>query len=328
MSFKKIFFSYLSPNEMASFVKKDYNILKKQYKVKSYCYNGRFRGIFDIPRIFLGVLTSDINFSWFAYTQAYYAVLFSKILKKKSIVIIGGFDVAEEETNNKLFSQRRIHEIIFILNNADKILPVSNRLKEKAIYYTKRKDIEVIYHGFDYDYFKPSRRKCEMVITVGYLIADNLLRKGLLAFVQAAKYLPGIDFYLIGKPLDDSITYLKSISTENVKFTGWVSDEELLKYMQKAKVYVQVSDHEGFGCSLAEAMLCESTPVVTNRGAIPEVVGDTGIYAPFNDANATAEAIRLALGFNDRKAARERVKKLFPIENREKALLKIIESIE
>ena len=314
---------------MVSFVKKDFDILKKKYQVKPYCYNGRFRGIFDIPRIFFGVLFSDVNFSWFAYTQAYYAVFFSKILKKKSIVIVGGFDVAEEETDTKSFSFRRIREIKFILNNADIILAVSNRLKEKALNYSDRKDIKVIYHGFDYDYFKPSSEKCKIVITIGYLVKDYILRKGLSTFVKSAKYLPDVNFYIIGKPLDDSIVYLKSIATENVKFTGWVSEEKLLYFMQKATVYVQVSDHEGFGCSLAEAMLCESIPVVTNRGAIPEVVGDTGLYVSYNDPKATANAINTALKSNNGEQARNRIKNLFPLEKREKEILKIVEdSIE
>ena len=98
----------------------------------------------------------------------------------------------------------------------------------------------------------------------------------------------------------------------------------MLKYYQRAKVYVQVSAHEGFGCSLAEAMLCECVPVVTNKGAIPEVVGDTGFYVPYGDLKATAEAIKEALKSDRGKEARERIKRMFPVEKREEKLVSLI----
>lgn len=324
---KKIFVIYLAPRKMVSFVKKDYETLQKRYNTKAYCYTGWKRGVLDIPRILYGVLNSNVNISWFAYSQSYYAVLFSKVFKKKSIVIIGGFDVAEEETHNKKIHSKIKKQLGYSLDNADVLLAVSERIKNKAMQYTKRDDIKVIYHGFDYEYFKPGGEKEDIAITIGYVRKDYLWRKGHEVFVNAAKYLPEVRFVLIGKHLDESIDYLKSIATPNVEFTGWVSDEELFEYMQKAKVYAQVSAHEGFGLSLAEAMLCECVPVVTDRGAIPEVVGDAGFYVPFGDAKATAETIKKALKSDDGKKARDRIKTLFPLEKREKELIDIVEGL-
>lgn len=311
---------------MASFVKKDYQILDKYFDVKAHWFNGRKRGLFDLPRIISGILTTDLNVSWFAYTQAYYAVYFSKLFNKKSIIIVGGFDVSEEETLDKNFSERRIKDLKYTLNNATTVLAVSERLRKKALRFTNRKDVQLIYHGFDYEFFKPSGEKENLVITVGYVKQDNLLRKGHEAFVRAAEYCPEIKFALIGDHLDNSIDYLKSIASPNVDFPGWVSDDELVKYLQKAKVYVQVSAHEGFGLSLAEAMLCECVPVVTDRGAIPEVVGDAGYYVPFNDPKATAEFIKFAMHSDKGRLSRERIKSLYPLSKRENELLNYIEN--
>ncbi len=98
--------------------------------------------------------------------------------------------------------------------------------------------------------------------------------------------------------------------------------------MQRAKVYVQVSAHEGFGCSLAEAMLCECVPVVTDRGAIPEVVGDTGFYVPFGDSKVAATKIKDAMmATKNGKRARERIVNLFPLQKRERDLVKEIDSL-
>jgi len=321
---KSVFLTYLAPEEMVEFVKKDYKILNNEFNVKKYCYSGRKKGLLDIPPLCHGILKSDVNISWFAYTQAYYAVKLSKIFKKKSIVIVGGFDVAEESNPEKVLSYKRQKQLHYILENANVIIVISKHLKEKVLNYSNREDIKLIYHAFDYNHFKPAGLKENIVITTGYVKKDNLWRKGHETFVRSAKYLPDVKFILIGKHLDDSIEYLKSIATPNVEFTGWVTDEKLLEYMQKAKVYVQVSYHEGFGLSLAEAMLCECVPVVTEKGAIPEVVGSCGYYVPFDDPKSTAETIERALDSDIGKKARDRIKLLYPLEKRERELIESV----
>ena len=133
-----------------------------------------------------------------------------------------------------------------------------------------------------------------------------------------------IKFVLIGKHRDRSIEHLKSVAPPNVEFTGFVSDEELLGWYQKAKVYCQLSMYESFGMTLAEAMACGCVPVAADCAALPEVVGDTGFYVPYGDPKATAEAIEKALQSDKGEEARERVKRLFPIERREKEIIDIV----
>ena len=172
-----------------------------------------------------------------------------------------------------------------------------------------------------------NKNKKELVITVGNVTWGTVTKKGLETFVKSAKYLPDIDFVVIGKHIDDSIEYLKSISSPNVKFTGYVSFDELLKLYQTAKVYVQVSGHESFGCSLAEAMLCECVPVVTNRAALPEVVDDAGFYVEFNNPKETTRQIKKALKSNRGKLARDRIKIQFPFEKRKDLIINIINEL-
>lgn len=83
---------------------------------------------------------------------------------------------------------------------------------------------------------------------------QTIKRKGLETFVKSARYLSNIKFVLIGSHLDDSIKYLRSIAPSNVEFTGFVSDEELLKWYQRAKVYCQLSRYEGLPNALCEAL--------------------------------------------------------------------------
>ena len=316
----------ITPVELDVVINKDYEFLKNDFDVKVVVYRGKK----DRLKLLKGVLSTDLNISWFAWTYAKYAVIISKIFRKKSIVIAAGYDVVNmPEINYGAMTKTKTAKIVkFAIEHADKVIAVSDSIKNDVLQYTYRKDVVTVYHALDYNIFKPYGEKKDFVLTVGYVNRSNLQRKGLETFVKSAKYLPDTKFILVGNHVDDSIKYLRSIATPNLEFTGWVSDENLLKYMQNAKVYVQVSAHEGFGLSLAEAMLCECVPVVTDRGAIPEVVGDTGYYVPFGDPKATAESIKKAIVDNNMgKNARERIKTLFPLEKRENELIKVVEEL-
>ena len=78
----------------------------------------------------------------------------------------------------------------------------------------------------------------------------------------------------------------------DLDFTGYVDDEQLLQYYQKAKVYVQFSKHEGFGASVVEAMLCECVPLVSNKGSLPEVVGGYGLVADSLSADVLSSLLK------------------------------------
>jgi glycosyltransferase involved in cell wall biosynthesis len=114
----------------------------------------------------------------------------------------------------------------------------------------------------------------------------------------------------------------------NVTLAGWVSDEELEDYFRRAKVYVQASMHEGFGCSVAEAMLHECIPVVSNCYALPEVVGNAGYLVITGSLEDLREKIEMALMDREGtgKKARARIEKLFSIEQRRNALHRLIDS--
>lgn len=247
---------------------------------------------------------------------------------KKSIVIAAGYSVVDMKDIGYGLMRNPIHGQIVksTLQISDRIIAISKSNKEEISYYTK-KHIDLIYQGVDCNKLAPNGIKENMIITVGLVNMSNLKRKGLENFVKTARYLPELKFVLIGSHVDESIEYLRSIASSNVEFTGFISKEDLLEYYQKAKVYVQISAHEGFGISLAEAMLCECIPVVTDRGSIPELVGDTGFYVPYDDPKLTASAIKLALHSTNGGAARHRIKTMFPMENREREFLRIITNL-
>lgn len=323
---KKVLFIYPTPS---SFMIKDLDILKSFSNVKPMkidVTHRRLEKLKDILDIFRGVMTSDVSVSWFVLDYAFYATFFSKLFRKKSVVIAGGFDVVSmpEIGYGAMQNPKHRRKTKFTLKHADNVLAVSESTKKDVLNWVKNAKVETVYHGFDHSKLKRGTKE-KLVISVGTSAWHTLKVKGIETFVKSAKFLPDVQFMLIGSHEDDSLDYLKTIASSNVEFVSFLPFQELLTYFRKASVYVQVSAQESFGSALAEAMLCECVPVVTNRGAISEVVGDTGFYVPYGNPKATAEAIKKALNSDRGKEARERIENMYPIEKRAKELLKVIE---
>jgi glycosyltransferase involved in cell wall biosynthesis len=78
-----------------------------------------------------------------------------------------------------------------------------------------------------------------------------------------------------------------------VRFAGYVPEAEKVDYYRVADVFVSTSELEGFGFTVAEAMACGLPVVVSNRGALPEIVesGQGGILCDPKDHPAFARSV-------------------------------------
>ena len=322
----KVAFVYYS---FSSFIKSDYEILSMHFDVNKIKYR-KIRDVFKIAKV---VLKSDISFSWFADGWAFFAVIFSKVLRKKSIVVVGGYDVAcEPEIKYGLYTKNKLRQYMgkYALNNATILLPVSDNLKSDCYkYLTHPKDIFVLHTGYDHNKFKPVGGKENLILTVasGSGERDIIPLKGLDTFIESAKYFSEeIKFVIIGVG-GEVKEHLKEFSPKNVEIIGFLSQEELLKFYQKAKVYCQLSLREGLPNALCEAMLCECVPIGSTVPGIKLGIGDTGFYVPYGNPETTAKAIKEALKSGKGKEARQRIENVFPIERREKELIQIVNEV-
>ena len=94
--------------------------------------------------------------------------------------------------------------------------------------------------------------------------------------------LKGAGFFSNYQSLYDRVQASSDLQAR-VHFSGYVSDEDLVALYSSALAVAMPSYSEGFGLPAIEAMACSAPVLASDRGALPEVVGDAGIYFdPFN----------------------------------------------
>jgi glycosyltransferase involved in cell wall biosynthesis len=96
---------------------------------------------------------------------------------------------------------------------------------------------------------------------------------------------------------------------ENIIFTGYLSDDELIKTYKTASLFVYPSFYEGFGIPPLEGMACGCPCVVSNAASLPEVCGDSAYYVNPYDVEDIARGIEIVL--SDEKLRENLVKKGF-----------------
>jgi glycosyltransferase involved in cell wall biosynthesis len=100
-----------------------------------------------------------------------------------------------------------------------------------------------------------------------------------------------------------------SKNRDDIVFTGYLSDEKLVEYYNKASLFVFPSFFEGFGIPPLEAMACGCPCVVSNVASLPEVCGDSAYYVNPYDIEDIARGIETVL--SDEKLREDLIKKGF-----------------
>jgi glycosyltransferase involved in cell wall biosynthesis len=307
------------------FVSIDYEILQSRYQTDILIARRGVGGVLEVVR---RSFSAGAGLGWFASWHTFPAAIVFGLMRKPFLLIIGGYDLARMPEINYGHQRGGLKKWI-----ARATMLLATRLMTNSEFSRREasdnagldeRRVAVVYHGVR-DLFgsSPEKPSDPLVITVGNVDRTNLHRKGHEPFVRAAALLPDVEFQLIGSWKDDAIEYLKSIATPNVRFMGRVSDEVLKETLVRATVYVQASAHEGFGMSLAEAMLVGCVPVVSGGGAIPEVVGAHGVYLDDLSPRTLAGGIRDGLDRSRELGprARDQILVNFPLEIRRDGLL-------
>jgi glycosyltransferase involved in cell wall biosynthesis len=322
----RILYVYSRP---ASFVEIDLKLLRERWDVREWAQPGRYANPLAVAR---EVRSADLVFGWFASWHTFLPFSFAALLGKPSLLVTGGFDTANLPEIGYGYQQGGAAKRLAgrIIRSATKLVTNSEYSRDEVARNVgvRTEDVSVVYHGVPDPFGRLPRAEREPIaLTVGNVAWLTFERKGLRPFVQAARLAHEVRFVLVGQWLDGAIDLLRELGGDNVEYTGRVSDDELEAWYERSSVYVQASRHEGFGMSVAEAMLAGCIPVVTTAGALPEVVGDVGIQLDRPDPEAVADAVRRILfaSDNERERARERILRSFPLEARRDGLYAAVE---
>lgn len=335
---------------VSSFVQKDIDILESKFDLEIHYFSLKSKSLLPLSFLkeFFFILGKTLNSKvWiiqFAGYQSFLPVILGKVFFKKTVLILGGTDcVGFPSIRYGSFCNKSLKPFTsFSLRFASLLLPVDETLAEYEYTYQDQdfpkqgfkyhvKGIEtpykVIYNGFELEKWLPGKKEANTFVTVAANLSTRfgLQLKGVDLICAVAPYFPKCEFYIVGG---------KGINTElpeNVKLINHIPNKELTNFIGTKEFYLQLSMSEGFPNALAEAMLCGCIPIVTNVGAMPMMVEDSGFILKKKDLNALIDLIQSALNDTQKeyksKKAKSLIESKFPIERRKSEFISAIDSL-
>ncbi|NLY29819.1 MAG: glycosyltransferase family 4 protein [Firmicutes bacterium] len=219
------------------------------------------------------------------------------------------------QTCSKLYLETALRELPQAVEAADYIIAVSFNTKQDLmrILNVPEEKIAVIYEAAE-PIYRPICREIarqhvadKLGITGPYIlnVGGFSRRKNLVSLVRVFRRIreelpQDCQLVLVGGAGGGSYEELRSLvakwDLENeVRFPGFVAQEDMPYLYNAAELFVYPSLYEGFGLPPLEAMACGVPVVAAAAASIPEVVEDGGLlYDPY-DEDSLAEAVARAM---------------------------------
>lgn len=222
--------------------------------------------------------------------------------------IVSIHDICFEHFNNIFPRWKYIIQKILIpfsARNATKILTLSEYSKKdiSTRYNIPEDKIVVTYCGVS-DRFSVQADPCEArryaqkkfntgeryLLTVGNLQPRKNISRLITVYgnlLKSSNRYPG-KLVIVGKSEWRSELLVEAVRgsqlDEHVVFTGYVTEDDLVKLYNAAEIFIYPSIFEGFGLPPLEAMACGTPTLASNTSSIPEVVGSAALlFDPFDE---------------------------------------------
>lgn len=257
---------------------------------------------FNIP------LFVDFYFSWWA-SGSFYPLIYAKLTRKPILVVAGGNEAMlykdSKSGREKGYLASTFLKKIAIrltLKFATKVIVVSRFMISDVKKLGCKNPILIRNCVNTQKFCIPEKGYRSYITTVFNLDTDVVeLKRGiefLLAIDRVNLYYPNVKVAIIGKfgcCYNKIVQIVNSYKLSNVELVGFVENSNMPYWYQRSLVYVQISDTETFGVSVAEAMSCGTPVVLSKKGALPELAGDCAIYVDNNSIHSISEGIIKAL---------------------------------
>jgi len=227
----------------------------------------------------------------YAFPDGFVSTLAATLLRRHCIIQVVGSDIRQLPRGLKLSL------IKWAVRRASAIICVSRDLEHRSRRLGARRT-RVIPTPIDVSFFADRNEvvKHHRLVTVANLVP----LKGIDILLRALHIGPQMELVVIGDgPEREKLEKLsKELRLEeHVRFTGFISQEKVAKYLCSSSMFVLPSLSEGLPRSVLEAMACGMFVIATKVGGIPDAVKDeeNGLLVQPNDVTALSEAIRIAL---------------------------------
>ncbi|MEM8659996.1 MAG: glycosyltransferase family 4 protein [Pseudomonadota bacterium] len=158
--------------------------------------------------------------------------------------------------------------------------------------------IGLVHNGIATDVFKPlpsiPRNPLRLMATCSADAPLKGLQYLLRAYARLLLEYPALELLVVSKPQPGGKTerLIGELGLKDkVQFVSGITTEQMVEYYARAAVAVVPSVYEGFGLPAGEAMACGVPVVSSDGGALPEVVGDSGVIVPAKNVTALVDAI-------------------------------------
>lgn len=248
---------------------------------------------------------TDIVFAQDTVSVGLPSLLVSKILRKTFVLRVPG-DYAWEQATQRFkvadkiddFQSKKYGMMVellrsiqkFTVNGADVVITPSMYFKNLVSNWVQDKSkVYCIYNGIDLSGIAQTVGGYEpkTIISAGRLVPW----KGFPALIYSLQSLPEWKLYIAGDgPMKNELEQVSVTAgvSDRVFFLGQISQDNLIKKIQKSDIFVLNTHFESFSFQIVEAMASGTPVVATNIGNISEIIKNNvdGILVSPDDISA------------------------------------------
>ena len=195
-----------------------------------------------------------------------------------------------------------------LARRVQRVFTPSEYVRQKVIRRFGITEVYVTPNGVDHSLFHPDAKQTRFDLPRKYILFVGTLepRKNLIHLLQAWDEIR-VDFsevWLIIVGVSGNVFKPIQLSREmeQVRFLGYVDDETLAGLYANASLFVLPSQDEGFGLPALEAMASGTPVMVSDGGALPELVGDAGMVFCVSNPNDLKNMLGESLSNTQRRA--------------------------
>lgn len=242
---------------------------------------------------------------WSALIAPYIA---SRLCRKPMAIILHHLD--DNDAGGYLFKRMAISRSI--------CMAVSKAAANDFRKYFDIQNISIVGNGINLQFFEAPdcRVKLYDAVFLGRVTEDKGVFELLRAWTNVVTEMPSAQLLFIGgfdEATRDEIykTVHQSQLENNVTFSGFVNDEELVHLLGSSKTFVLPSHQEGFGLAVIEAMAAGLPCIISDLPATREAFSSAALFVQPKNVQSLTEALIFLLSHPEKaKELQEKGKKL------------------